>query len=93
MMTPKEELIQAIEQLPDPMVRTLLNFLSDLQQQSGVQLVQTEQSTQEEVSSRLHRKQGVLVIETEELAGFDINAFIGEMREERIQHQIGQVDS
>jgi hypothetical protein len=92
-MTPKEELLQAIEQLPDQTVHTLLNFLNDLQQQLGIQLAQTEQSTQGEVSPRLHRRQGVLVIETEELAGFDINAFIGEMREERIQYQIEQIDS
>jgi hypothetical protein len=41
--------------------------------------------------SRLHRKQGVLVIQTDPLSGFDINAFVNEMREERIQDQIGQV--
>jgi hypothetical protein len=39
--------------------------------------------------SRLQRKQGVLVIDTGEASDFDINAFIGEMREERIQDQIG----
>lgn len=38
--------------------------------------------------SRMYRKQGVLVIETEQLREFDINAFVGEMREERIQDQI-----
>ncbi len=41
--------------------------------------------------SRLHRKNGVLVIQTDPLNGFDINAFVGEMREERIQDQIRQV--
>lgn len=40
--------------------------------------------------SRLQRKQGVLVIDTGGASEFDINAFIGEMREERIQDQIGQ---
>jgi hypothetical protein len=40
--------------------------------------------------SRLQRKQGVLVIDTGAVSEFDINAFIGEMREERIQDQIGQ---
>jgi hypothetical protein len=39
--------------------------------------------------SRLERKQGVVVIDTGEDSGFDINVFIGEMREERIQDQIG----
>ncbi len=41
--------------------------------------------------SRLQRKQGVLVIDTGGDCEFDINAFIGEMREERIQDQIGQI--
>jgi hypothetical protein len=40
--------------------------------------------------SRLQWKQGVVVIDTEEDSEFDINVFIGEMREERIQDQIGQ---
>jgi hypothetical protein len=33
------------------------------------------------------------VIETGVLEGFDMNAFIGEMREERIQEQMGQINS
>jgi hypothetical protein len=41
-------------------------------------------------NSRLERKQGVLVIDTGGDSEFDINVFIGEMREERIQDQIGQ---
>ncbi|WP_158516582.1 hypothetical protein [Scytonema hofmannii] len=40
---------------------------------------------------RLYRKHGVLVIETGQLNEFDINAFISEMREERIQEQIGKM--
>jgi hypothetical protein len=40
--------------------------------------------------SRLERKQGVLVIDTGGDSEFDINVFIGKMREERIQDQIGQ---
>ena len=42
--------------------------------------------------SRLHRTKGILVIQTDPLNGFDINAFVGEMREERIQDQIKQVN-
>jgi hypothetical protein len=42
--------------------------------------------------SRLHRKQGVLVVETGQASEFDINALVGEMREERIQDQTGQVN-
>jgi hypothetical protein len=42
--------------------------------------------------SRLFRQQGVLVIEAGVQHGLDINAFVGEMREERIQGQIERVD-
>jgi hypothetical protein len=41
---------------------------------------------------RLYRKQGVLVIQTDPLNGFDINSFVNELREERIQDQIRQVN-
>lgn len=34
-MTPKEELIQAIEQSPDGLVRVLLELLREMQQQSS----------------------------------------------------------
>jgi hypothetical protein len=40
---------------------------------------------------RLFRKQGVLVIEAGESSEFDINKFISEMREERIQSQIKEI--
>jgi hypothetical protein len=92
MMTAKEELIQAIERSPDELVYTLLEILKVLQRQSG-QPTQAEPASHEQGVSRLHRKQGVLVIETGALEGVDVNAFIGEMREERIQKQMGQVNS
>lgn len=79
-MTPKEELIQAIDKSPDQVVRTLLEILRVLQRQSMLadhQSRQVANSNHETISSRLHRKQGILVIE--------------EMREERIQNQIEQV--
>lgn len=41
--------------------------------------------------SRLHRKKGVLVIQTEPLTGFDVNAFVSDMREERIENPTRQV--
>jgi len=92
MMTAKEELIQAIERSPDELVYTLLEILKVLQRQSG-QPTQAELARHEQGVSRLRRKQGVLVIETGALEGFDMNAFIGEIREERIQEQMGQVNS
>ncbi|KAM3105159.1 MULTISPECIES: hypothetical protein [unclassified Phormidesmis] len=99
-MTPKEELIQAIDKSPDQVVRTLLEILRVLQRQSTPATHQSRQvasSNHETISPRLHRKQGVLVIETGQLEGldlegFDLDALIGEMREERIQNQIEQVD-
>lgn len=83
-MTPKEELIQAIQSSPDGIVRELLDVLKVLQQQST-------ESTQPSQHKRMYRKQGVLVIETGELSGFDINTFIGEMREEHIQSQLKEI--
>lgn len=84
-MTPKEELIQAIQRSPDRIVRELLDVLKVLQQQ------QATESTQPGQHKRMYRKQGVLVIEAGELSGFDINTFIGEMREERIQSQLKEI--
>jgi len=92
MMTAKQELIQLIERSPNELVYTLLEILKVLQRQSG-QLTQAEPARHEQGVLRLCRKQGVLVIETGVLEGFDMNAFIGEMREERIQEHMGQVNS
>lgn len=92
-MTPKETLIQAIEQSPDDLIEALLQLLSVLQRQASPETDQqiqpkTELASIEAVSKRLHRKQGVLVIETGNVTEFDINGLIGEIREERIQQQI-----
>ncbi|NCJ08288.1 hypothetical protein GS597_17605 [Synechococcales cyanobacterium C] len=92
-MTPKETLIQAIERSPDDLVEALLHLLSVLQRQTSLETDQqtqpkTESASIAAASKRLHRKQGVLVIETGNVTGFDINELIGEMREERIQQQI-----
>jgi len=97
-MTPKEELIQAINRLPDDLVWALLELLKVLQRQRSPEAARSapqepEMATVEEAPSRLRRKQGVLVIETGHLNGFDINAFINEVREERIQNQIEQADT
>ena len=91
MMTAKQELIHLIERSPNELVYTLLEILKVLQRQSG-QLTQAEPERHEQ-RVRLCRKQGVLVIETGVLEGVDINALIGEMREERIQEQMEQVNS
>ncbi|BAU40284.1 hypothetical protein [Leptolyngbya sp. O-77] len=94
-MTPKEELIEAIEQSPDELVRALLELLRVMQrQQSPVEMTMPlQEETEPKAASRLHRKQGILVIETDKLDELDINTFISDVREERIQNQIGQFKS
>jgi hypothetical protein len=86
-MTIKDRLIQAIERSPDDILEQLLEVLQTLQ---PVALKVDKQD------SRLHRKQGILVIETKSDSKldskFDINAFINEVREERIQDQIQSVN-
>jgi hypothetical protein len=84
-MTPKEELIQAIERSPDGIVQQLLEVLKALERQQSLEVAQPAQE------KRMYRKQGVLVIDTGELSGFNINTFISEMREEQIQDQIGKM--
>jgi hypothetical protein len=61
-MTPREELIQAIERSPDEIVRSLLETLHALQQNTSTE------STQPAQSKRMYRKQGVLVIEATQRA-------------------------
>jgi hypothetical protein len=84
-VTPKEELIQAIERSPDEVVRELLDVLHTLQRNPSTE------STQPAQSKRMFRKQGVLVIEAGESSGLDISTFISEMREERIQSQLKEI--
>ncbi|NJO72562.1 MAG: hypothetical protein HC833_01565 [Leptolyngbyaceae cyanobacterium RM1_406_9] len=93
-ITPKEGLIQAIERSPDELVRALLELLKVLQWQSAAAVSpKPQESVLKAASSRLHRKQGVLVIETEPLNGLDTNAILSEVREEQIQYQTRQADS
>ncbi|MBD2329102.1 hypothetical protein [Alkalinema sp. FACHB-956] len=42
-----------------------------------------------EPSSRLRRKNGILILETDSNPSIDINAWIEELREERIRDQMG----
>jgi hypothetical protein len=95
-MSPKEELIQAIEQSPNEVIEALLMLLKVFQGQSSDknQVAQPTLPSREiaENSQRLSRKQEILVIETGDASGFDINEFIHEIREERIQHQIESIN-
>lgn len=83
-MTLKEKLIQAIERSPDGILEQLLEVLQALQLKS----------IEDEVySARLHRKQGILVIQTEIKDDLDLNQLIHEMREERIQDRVKHINS
>jgi hypothetical protein len=84
-VTPKEELIQAIERSPDEIVRSLLETLHALQQNPSTE------STQPAQGKKMFRKQGVLVIEAGASSELDISTFINEMREERIQSQLREI--
>ncbi len=95
MTTPREELIQAIEQSPDALVQALLELLRVLQS-PGIrdpQSPEPQAPAAKEAPSRLRRQQGILVIETESLNELDTNAIITSLREERIQDQMRQVDA
>ncbi|MEL6398391.1 MAG: hypothetical protein AAFR26_04800 [Cyanobacteria bacterium J06626_4] len=99
-MTPKQELIQAIEQSPNELVQALLGLLKVLQRQplseaepsghgkTGLERMGGETKQMlgglSEVSSRLRRKQGILVIETGSISEMDATALVAEIREERI---------
>jgi len=83
-MTLKEKLIQAIERSPDRILEQLLEVL---------QTLQLEPIEDEIYSARLHRKQGILVIQTGVKDDLDLNQLIYEMREERIQDQIQHINS
>ena len=81
-MTPREELMQAIQASPDDVIDSLLNTLKKLTAGSSSQ---KNLSPDRPSFERLHRKEGVLVAETEWIEGFDTTEFVKEMREERMQ--------
>ena len=89
-MTPREELIQAIQTSPDNVVSELLIALKRLKPQSQKDIPDLNLAPPEQVSDRLREKNGFLVVETEGSKDFDINGFIKEMREERIQKFVDQ---
>jgi precorrin-6B methylase 1 len=95
-MTRKEELIQAIQQSPEEVVSALWETLHVLQQQFSEGTLSTQQESElgskEQCSQRLHRKQGVLVLETGDSTGFEIKELVHQIREERIQNQMGDLN-
>lgn len=61
-----------------------------LNQQNTQATPQISQAVQSSTSQqpKIYRKEGILVVETEPINNLDINAFINELREERIQEQM-----
>ncbi len=61
-----------------------------LNQQNTQATTQISQAVQSSTSQqpKIYRKEGILVVETEPIGNLDINAFIDELREERIQEQM-----
>jgi hypothetical protein len=69
-------------------LQAITEKLTGLKQQSPVSPIPPETAATSTLSSRLRRQDGILVIDVEPLASFDANAFIDELREERIQEQV-----
>jgi tRNA U34 2-thiouridine synthase MnmA/TrmU len=89
-MTPNSNAIEQFNTLTPAHQQQAIDFIAFLKAREQVKAVQIPAEVATGEHSRLQRKQGMLVIDTGEDSDFDINAFIGEMREERIQDQIGQ---
>jgi hypothetical protein len=68
-----------------------LSMLKQQQKKRAIEASKTDALILNSEHPRLYRKHNILVIETGQLNEFDINAFINEMREERIQEQIGKM--
>lgn len=64
-MTPKEELIQAIQRSSDEIVQQLLAMLKTLEHQQSLD------ESQPAPPNRTYRKQGVLVIDAGDFSGFN----------------------
>ncbi|GAA6615645.1 hypothetical protein [Scytonema sp. NUACC26] len=79
------------EQFVVQAVSEKLSMLKQQRKNRAIEPLKTDALTSRSEHPRLYRKHGVLVIETGQLNEFDINAFISEMREERIQEQIGKM--
>lgn len=98
-MTPKEELIQAIETSSDDIISALLETLKTWRNASSPPTGNpTENGCPEDGASssgRLVLKNGILVFKPDcsETLPIDTNELIRKMREERIQSQLGPLGS
>jgi len=71
-------------------LQAVVEKVTALNQQNTQATTQISQAVQSSTSqqSKIYRKEGILVVETEPINNIDINAFIDELREERIQEQM-----
>jgi hypothetical protein len=90
-MAPNSNAIEQLNTLTPAHQQQVIDFIAFLKTREQAKTAQPVAEVEAADHSRLQRKQGVLVIDTGEDSEFDINGLIGEMREERIQDQIGQV--
>ncbi len=97
-MTPREQLIQEVLQAPDSLVSALLKLLRLVSAgQVGIahrlaQLVESfdeSASVEDDRAPALIYKDGALVVGGELSENLDVNQFISDLREERIQEQMG----
>jgi hypothetical protein len=88
-MTPNSSAIEQFNSLTPAHQQQVVDFVAFLKSREQVKDGQAISEVSTGDHSRLQREQGVLVIDTGGASTFDINTFIGKMREERIQEQIG----
>ena len=71
-------------------LQAVVEKVTALNQQNTQATPQISQTVQSSTSQqpKIYRKEGILVVETEPINNLDINAFINELREERIQEQM-----
>jgi hypothetical protein len=84
-MTPNSNAIEQFNTLTPAHQKEAIDFIAFLKAREQVETVEPIVEATADDHSSLQRKQGMLVIDTGAASEFDINAFIGEMREERIQ--------
>jgi hypothetical protein len=84
-MTPNSDAIEQLNTLTPAHQQQVIDFIAFLKTREQVKTTQPIAEAMTDNHSRLQREQGVLVIDTGATSEFDINAFIGELREERIQ--------
>jgi hypothetical protein len=88
-MAPDSKAIEQLSTLTPAHQQQVIDFIAFLKTREQVTAAQPAAAATGK-HLRLQRRQGVLVVDTGAAIEFDINGFIGEMREERIQDQIGQ---